>query len=137
MMTTKLMAANSMPSSMEILAMARELLMDRYEEEKYRALEQWQALGEVTWNTTGTILPYPSLPDYPTCDEIIALARHLQAYFSEMQHDDITESEYVVRESWGKEEPEPEPVVEPEPFPAPVPTVESADAAIQQPTQPS
>jgi hypothetical protein len=111
-------------------------------------------MSEVTWNTTGTILAYPKMPEYPSCDEILALAGHLQAYFSEIQTVGSSESEYDSMEEWGKEEPVVAPEPEPEPFPTPVApaeqssrlanphrihvvTEESTDAPVQQPTQPS
>jgi hypothetical protein len=73
-----------MPDHMEILSMARELLVDRYEEEKSKAMTQWQMMAELIWNDNGTLLEYPEIPEYPSCSEIMALARELHAYFSDM-----------------------------------------------------
>lgn len=74
----------TMPTQMEILAMARELLLDRYLEEKAKILYQWQAMNNWTWQTTGTTMAFPGLPEYPSQDEILALARHLRDYFAEV-----------------------------------------------------
>jgi len=84
MMTTKLIATNSMPTQLEILAMSQELLVDHYNEEKDKVLTQWREMTELVLNTTGGLIEYPELPEYPSCDEIMSLARQLNVYFTEM-----------------------------------------------------
>lgn len=75
-----------MPTMMEILVMAKSLLVDRYLEEKSRCVMRWQMLNDYGWSTNGEILSCPDMPEYPTTDEILDLARHIKQYFEESEH---------------------------------------------------
>lgn len=131
-MTTKLMAVNSMPTQMEILAMAQELLVDHYNEEKDKVLTQWRDMTELVLNTTGGLIEYPEMPKYPSCDEIMALARHLNAHFTEMNN------EY---QDYGHETDSTVPTAGNIPEPAPIidngDTVENANGPVEPLAQPA
>jgi hypothetical protein len=46
-------------------------------------------LNDYAWNTNGEIIACSDMPEYPTADEILALANHLYAFFTE--HADSSE----------------------------------------------
>jgi hypothetical protein len=132
MMTTKLIATNSMPTQLEILAMAQELLVDHYNEEKDKVLTQWREMTELVLNTTGDLIEYPELPEYPSCDEIMSLARHLNAHFTEINgeyHASDSDDHSVMPESGCM--PEPTPVIDNNG------AVENSDGPVEPPAQPA
>lgn len=43
-------------------------------------------MNDWSWQTTGKILDYPDMPEYPTMEETMSLAKHLQEYFTEMEY---------------------------------------------------
>lgn len=90
MKTMKMMM--QMPTMMEILSMARNLLVDRYQEQKYQCVIRWQMQNEYAWSTGSDIVPCADMPEYPTADEILALVRHLAAYFAEYINEDSDQS---------------------------------------------
>ena len=77
------------PTMLDILAMARSLLIERYQEQKSQCVTHWQIQNEYAWSTGSDIMPCPEMPEYPTTDEILALSRHIAQYFQEQsEHDD-------------------------------------------------
>lgn len=107
------------PTPIDILAMARELLLERYLEEKAKILYQWTAMNDWRWQTEGKISDFPDMPEYPTMEEIVALAQYLQEYFagSTNAENQTSTDEMPVTETWNIFEPVPGSVVEPTPEP--------------------
>ncbi len=147
-----------MPTMMEILAMAKSLLVDRYLEEKSRCVMRWQMLNDYGWSTNGEILVCPDMPEYPSPDEILALGLHIKQYFQESEITESQDSTAMYQEMVQPAEdhmpeamPETmsEPMSESMPETVPVPVAiempaepvmtmpEVAHAAVQQPAQPS
>lgn len=75
------MEATTLPSRLDILAMARELVLDEFEDRREQLLDRWLLESQMYWNNYHVTLPYPDLPDYPGWAEIVAKAQVLSGYF--------------------------------------------------------
>jgi hypothetical protein len=88
----------------EVLKIARDLLMDEYVELVNQSEQRWEAESRLRWEAEKVIVPYPDLPAPPTVDIILKTAQMLLSFF---WHDLGTECPA----------PMPEPAPEPEPQP--------------------
>jgi hypothetical protein len=70
---------------LELLKMARDLLVDNYKSQKQSLVENWQQQVE-TAKVAGTTSPeYPVLPQFPTETEIVTKADTLNQFVSQTQ----------------------------------------------------
>lgn len=66
--------------TLEILRMARELVINEYVDRRAQEHNQWLSQSEALWATKKMRLPYPTIPPYPTEDVIVARAQKLFAF---------------------------------------------------------
>jgi hypothetical protein len=69
-------------AKLELLRMARELVLNEYIDRRAQDHNKWLADADVAWRTNGIKLPYPSFPIYPTEEEIITRAVSLHDFLS-------------------------------------------------------
>lgn len=67
-------------STLEILRMARELVINEYTDKRAQIHNAWVSESEQVWATNKVKLPYPPIPPYPTEDVIVARAQKLFAF---------------------------------------------------------
>ncbi len=67
---------------LELLRMARELVINEYIDKRAQDHNAWLAQSDVAWKTKGVKLPYPAFPPYPTEAYIIARANALEQYLN-------------------------------------------------------
>jgi hypothetical protein len=91
----------------EVLKIARDLLMDEYVELVNQLEQRWSAESALYWRAQQVIVDYPDLPAPPSVDRILEKAEQLLAFFNG-----------TVMATWY---PEPEPAPMPEPAPTPEP----------------
>ena len=65
--------------------MAREMVNTEYLETKAQLHNQWIAESELLWKTNRRRLVYPSFPPFPTEDVIVARAKVLLGFLSEVE----------------------------------------------------
>ena len=65
------------PKLLEILRMARELVINEHTDRRAEMHNQWLTESNELWRTRRVRLAYPSIPPYPTENDIIARARTL------------------------------------------------------------
>jgi len=95
----------------EVLKIARDLLMDEYVELVNQLEQRWEAESALHWRVHQIIVDYPELPAPPTVAHILEKAEMLLVFFNGDSS------------NW-YQEPTPEPVPMPTPEPAPMPTPE-------------
>jgi len=70
------------PSKLELLKIARELVINEYIDKRAQDHNKWVAEADVAWRTRGIKLPYPSFPIYPSEADIIARASALNDFLT-------------------------------------------------------
>ena len=70
-------------TKMELLRMARELVINEYIDKRAQDHNKWLIDADVAWKTRGINLPYPSFPIYPTEADILARATVLNTFLSQ------------------------------------------------------
>lgn len=70
-------------TKMELLRMARELVINEYIDKRAQDHNKWLADAETAWKTRGVNLPYPSFPIYPTEADILSRATVLNTFLSQ------------------------------------------------------
>jgi hypothetical protein len=68
------------PIALEILKMARELVLNEYTDKRAQDHNKWLADFEVVWKNNRIRLPYPDIPPYPTEKEIVRRAQVLMDF---------------------------------------------------------
>ena len=68
------------PIALEILKMARELVINEYTDRRAQDHNKWLADFEVVWKNNRIRLPYPDIPPYPTETEIVTRAQTLMKF---------------------------------------------------------
>jgi hypothetical protein len=76
------------PIALEILKMARELVLNEYTDRRAQDHNKWLADFESVWKNTRVRLPYPDIPPYPTETEIVKRAQTLMDFI----HDNYTQT---------------------------------------------
>lgn len=76
------------PIALEILKMARELVLNEYTDKRAQDHNKWLADFETVWKNTRIRLPYPDIPPYPTETEIVKRAQVLMDFI----HDNYSET---------------------------------------------
>lgn len=77
------------PIALEILKMARELVLNEYTDRRAQDHNKWLADFETVWKNTRVRLPYPDIPPYPTENEIVKRAQVLMDFI----HDNYSEEQ--------------------------------------------
>jgi hypothetical protein len=99
----------------EVLKIARDLLMDEYVELVNQSEERWAAESALYWRAQQIMVDYPALPAPPSVDRILEKAEQLLAFFNGT----------VMTTCYPEPAPAPEPEPTPEPAPEPAPEPES------------
>jgi hypothetical protein len=73
---------SNVPSRLELLRMARELVINEYIDKRAQDHNRWLAEADVVWRTRGVKLAYPPFPSYPTEIEIITRATALSEFLN-------------------------------------------------------
>lgn len=73
------------PIALEILKMARELVINEYTDRRAQDHNKWLADFEVVWKNNRVRLPYPDIPPYPTETEIVTRAQTLMRFLHQNQ----------------------------------------------------
>lgn len=68
------------PITLEILRMAKEIVINEYTDRRAQEHNQWLKDSEETWRTKRVKLPYPDIPPYPTEVEIVKRGQTLFAF---------------------------------------------------------
>ena len=76
------MSDNSIPTNLEILKMAREIVHNEYVDTKAQLHNKWIADADLLWKTTRTRLAYPAFPPFPTEDVVVARAKVLKNFLT-------------------------------------------------------
>jgi len=93
--------SNPMASTrLELLRIARELVINEYIDKRAQDHNNWLAELEVAWKTKGIKLPYPPFPPYPNEADIISRANALDQFLNktEVALDPATKVDAVVPE---------------------------------------
>ena len=69
--------------SLEILRMARELVINEHTDRRAEMHNQWLVESNELWRTRRVRLAYPSIPPYPNENDIIARAQKLLEFLSQ------------------------------------------------------
>lgn len=69
-------------TKLELLRMARELVINEYIDKRAQDHNAWLAQADVVWRTQGVRLAYPIFPQYPTEVDILTRARTLNTFLS-------------------------------------------------------
>lgn len=78
--------SNPMASTrLELLRIARELVINEYIDKRAQDHNNWLAESEVAWKTKGIKLPYPPFPSYPNEADIIARANALDQFLNKTE----------------------------------------------------
>jgi hypothetical protein len=84
-------------TKLELLRMARELVINEYIDKRAQDHNAWLAQADVVWRTQGVRLAYPAFPQYPNEVDILTRARALNTFLSlEDQAAEKAASEAVV-----------------------------------------
>ena len=70
---------------LELLRIARELVINEYIDKRAQDHNNWLAESEVAWKTKGIKLPYPPFPSYPNEADIIARANALDQFLNKTE----------------------------------------------------
>ena len=74
------MSESNANTRLELLRIARELVINEYIDKRAQDHNNWLSQSEIMWKTKGIKLPYPPFPPYPTEADIIARANALEQY---------------------------------------------------------
>jgi hypothetical protein len=66
----------------EVLKIARDLLMDEYVELVNQLEQRWSAESALYWRAQQVMVDYPALPAPPSVDRILEKAEQLLAFFN-------------------------------------------------------
>ena len=88
----------------EVLKIARDLLMDEYVELVNQLEQRWSAESALYWRAQQVIVDYPALPAPPSVDRILEKAEQLLTFFNGSSI------------NWPPITPEPEPMPDPNPL---------------------
>jgi len=58
----------------ELIKKARQLLNQEYIEQRAKDYTNWETACNIAWKTSGTKLPFPSIPPMPTEEDVVARA---------------------------------------------------------------
>jgi hypothetical protein len=86
------------PIALDILKMARELVLNEYTDKRAQDHNKWLADFETVWKNTRVRLPYPDIPPYPTETEIVKRAQVLMDFIHD-NYAEITVESNTVNES--------------------------------------
>lgn len=105
------------PVALEILKMARELVINEYTDRRAQDHNKWLADFEVVWKNNRIRLPYPDIPPYPTETQIVARAQVLLDFLkvNHQQNQDLL-----------RKHEEPKPVIATPPLPPAAPAAPPA-----------
>lgn len=76
------MSSNNVPTNLEILKMAREIVHNEYIDAKAQLHNKWLVDADLLWRSTRTRLVYPPFPPYPTEEVIVARAKVLRDFLA-------------------------------------------------------
>jgi hypothetical protein len=79
------------PIALEILKMARELVLNEYTDKRAQDHNKWLAEFETVWKNNRVRLPYPDIPPYPTEKEIVKRAQTLMDFIHDNYSNTPTE----------------------------------------------
>lgn len=68
---------------LNVLAQAKDMLHNLYVEQKTQIHNAWVHQAELAWRVRGVRVPYPKLPDYPTGDQVLALAEQMWQFVND------------------------------------------------------
>lgn len=90
------MSNDSIPTNLEILRMAREIVHNEYIDAKAQLHNKWLADSDALWRTSRVRLVYPPFPPYPTEDVIVARAKVLKNFLiSNQESEEPTQQQEV------------------------------------------
>jgi hypothetical protein len=81
------------PVALEILKIARELVINEYTDRRAQDHNRWLADFEVAWKNNRIKLPYPDIPPYPTEKEIVGRAQVLMDFIHKNYEETLNELE--------------------------------------------
>lgn len=67
---------------LEVLKIARDMLMDEYVERVNQMEQRWSAESALNWRAYQRIIPYPTLPAPPTVEDILEKSQMLLEFFN-------------------------------------------------------
>ncbi len=67
---------------LEVLKIARDMLMDEYVERVDQMEQRWSAESALYWRAYQRIIPYPTMPAPPTVEDILEKAQMLLEFFN-------------------------------------------------------
>jgi len=76
------MSNNNVTSRLELLRMARELVINEYIDKRAQDHNRWLSEADVAWRTRGIKLAYPPFPHYPTEVDIVTRATALGEFLN-------------------------------------------------------
>lgn len=130
-------------TKMELLKMARELVINEYIDQRAQDHNKWLTDAELAWKTKGVNLPYPSFPVYPTEVDILSRATVLNTFLSQDSEEqkaivDTVELSVPAEVQEVKTVATPEPVVATPPVTeVPVPTITTSIPPVELPAVPT
>jgi hypothetical protein len=95
------MSKNIDPVTFEILKIAKELVINEYTDRRAEQHNKWLVESEHLWRTQRLRLAYPTIPPYPTEEDIIARAALMLEFVKrrdvepEIVNNDIVDTEVV------------------------------------------
>lgn len=69
-------------AQVEVLKIARDLLMDEYVERVNQLEQRWAAESALNWRAYQKVIPYPTLPAPPSVADILDTAQMLLEFFN-------------------------------------------------------
>lgn len=76
----------TMPTTVEIINMAKEYLIERYQEQKHQCVMHWQITNDYAWSSDGQVVICPESPEYPDYEEVLELAGKIYMWFLDEQN---------------------------------------------------
>lgn len=76
------MSSEAILTRMELLRIARELVVNEYIDRRAQDHNSWLANSDMAWRTQKVKLPYPAFPAYPSETDIIARANILNEFIN-------------------------------------------------------
>lgn len=89
------MTRNHDPVALEILKIARELVINEYTDKRAQDHNKWLANFDVAWKNNRIKLPYPDIPPYPTEKEIVNRAQVLMDFIHKNYEETLNDAESV------------------------------------------
>jgi hypothetical protein len=89
------MAKSHDPVALEILKIARELVINEYTDKRAQDHNKWLANSDVAWKSNRIRLPYPDIPPYPTEKEIVSRAQVLMNFIHKNYEEALNTPESV------------------------------------------